>query len=376
MKKIYFPNLNGLRFFFATFVILGHVEQIKSSLGLSNLSHISFFNFAGPLSVTFFFVLSGFLITYLLLEEINVFNTVNIRAFIWRRILRIWPLYYLLTFLGFFVLPNIDFFYINDTLHHELYENYYTNLGLFLLILPNIATIHFNEIPYISQAWSIGVEEQFYLLWPFLMYIKTNRIITILVLIFIYLFFNSFGVPFLQEQFGDHQVVKILKSLFRDFKFNSMAIGGVFAYLLHTNSKYLKLLFHKIVEVPTYLLIVFFVFIKGIYLPHIHTEFYSVLGGILIINMAANPKRLFSLENKLFNFLGKVSYGLYMLHYMAIVIVLKIMLLLNIPTNFGLDHILSVLLTIFIAWLSYEYFEKFFIKRKKKYTKIKSGAEI
>lgn len=68
MKKVYFPNLNGLRFVAAFMVIIHHVEQFKNLFGLENIFHKSpFISIVGKLGVILFFVLSGFLITYLLL---------------------------------------------------------------------------------------------------------------------------------------------------------------------------------------------------------------------------------------------------------------------------------------------------------------------
>jgi peptidoglycan/LPS O-acetylase OafA/YrhL len=84
MNKVYFPNLNGLRFFAAFSVMLYHFF----GEGLIN----------GHYGVVLFFVLSGFLITYLLFEEKEKFGKIEIKKFYFRRILRIWPLYYLVYF--------------------------------------------------------------------------------------------------------------------------------------------------------------------------------------------------------------------------------------------------------------------------------------
>ena len=69
-QKIYFPNLNGLRFIAAFLVIIHHIEQIKSLSKIENYwETIPFIGIIGKLGVVLFFVLSGFLITYLLLAE-------------------------------------------------------------------------------------------------------------------------------------------------------------------------------------------------------------------------------------------------------------------------------------------------------------------
>ena len=100
----YFKGLSTLRFFAAYFVVLHHAEEIRKKYELIHLKDYSLFR-NGSLAVTFFFVLSGFLITYLLLKEQKRTNTVAINKFYIRRVLRIWPLYFLLVFLGTIVIP-------------------------------------------------------------------------------------------------------------------------------------------------------------------------------------------------------------------------------------------------------------------------------
>ena len=73
---VYFPGLNTLRFVAAYIVIVYHIEIIKDNQHLSNLSHNKAINDMGKLGVVLFFVLSGFLITYLLLAEKKLYNTI------------------------------------------------------------------------------------------------------------------------------------------------------------------------------------------------------------------------------------------------------------------------------------------------------------
>ena len=92
---VHFPGLNGLRFWAAFAVFLYHVEWFKARMGWPNLmGEFPFWGRLGPIGVICFFSLSGFLITYLLLEELRYTDTVRVRNFYLRRILRIWPLYY------------------------------------------------------------------------------------------------------------------------------------------------------------------------------------------------------------------------------------------------------------------------------------------
>ena len=102
----HFKGLDSLRFFAAYLVVIHHAEQIRMTYGLFNLKQYSLFN-NGGLAVTFFFVLSGFLISYLLLKEQFGKGTISVKKFYFRRVLRIWPLYFLLILIGTLLLPYI-----------------------------------------------------------------------------------------------------------------------------------------------------------------------------------------------------------------------------------------------------------------------------
>ncbi len=95
-----------------------------------------------------------------------------------------------------------------------------------------------------------------------------------------------------------------------------------------------------------------------------------MLFGVIILNAATNPKNILKLENPLLNFLGRISYGLYMYHSVIIVLVL---ILIKDSFSDPLIHIISIALTIIIAALSYKYFEYPFIKMKRPFSKIMSG---
>ncbi len=93
--KVYFKNLDGLRFIAALLVLIHHAEFFKQDAveGVSAV-YYEYTKHFGLLGVNLFFVLSGFLISYLLMEEQRRTNTINIKNFYIRRILRIWPLYF------------------------------------------------------------------------------------------------------------------------------------------------------------------------------------------------------------------------------------------------------------------------------------------
>jgi peptidoglycan/LPS O-acetylase OafA/YrhL len=108
-------------------------------------------------------------------------------------------------------------------------------------------------------------------------------------------------------------------------------------------------------------------------------ELISLVVCGLILNIASNPSTLISLENGLFAYLGKLSYGLYMYHLFAVVLVLKALPMLlplqELPTWIGYPLTLGsiLILTTGISELSYRYFESYFLRKKVKFSKVLSG---
>ena len=372
LNKIYFPNLNGIRFIAAFAVIIHHIEQIKNILGYPSSWSNPIIEQIGPLGVILFFVLSGFLITYLLLVEEKQTKTISIKAFYLRRILRIWPLYYLIVLISFFVLSRISFFNLGEwsTL---VFDNFAIKLLLFFLFLPNVALMIFQPIPYASQTWSVGVEEQFYFVWPLLIkYVKNKK----RVLYFIITFYLIVKLPlfyFFENKLFWNANLEIIKNIFNSFSIDCMAIGGLFAIFLFEQNNILKFFYAKYVQLATLFILLVFI-LKGIKVPYINYEFYAVLFGVLILNLAANKKVILNLENKLLHYLGKISYGLYMYHVIAIMITLKTLYHFNI-SNVYIQILSASILTILIASISYKYVESYFIKKKTSFSQIVSGEE-
>ncbi|MDU1889837.1 MAG: acyltransferase [Dysgonomonas sp.] len=363
-QTVYFPNLNALRFIAAFVVIVHHMEQIKAIWGISY--HYEKTILAGPLGVTLFFVLSGYLITYLLLVEERNTNTISIKDFYVRRVLRIWPLYYIIIGLAFLVLHKLPFFELVPIEHGEAFC-----LVLFLLFLPNVVPLFCGNLPYVSHTWSIGVEEQFYLIWPILMKFSKNKKYALFAVIIIYLGIKYILFPILNYYDLMNLFLSGIQSVWNYFYIDCMAIGGLFALMLYEKHKILKFLFSPFIKwgipILTCILILY-----RFQLPVLHHEFYAVLFGIIILNMSANPKPPINLENKVLNYLGKISYGLYMYHPIAIVIIVKSLASLSIY-NFFLQLFLCTALTVLFASLSYHLIEKRFIKLKTRFSKVVSG---
>ena len=361
-----------MRFIAAFLVIIHHVEQIKAMSKIENYwGTSSFIGIIGKLGVVLFFVLSGFLITYLLLSEEYSFKKISIRSFYMRRVLRIWPLYFLIIILAFFILPNFKIFLFPDYGKEIIYSNLLLKLFLYAIFFPNLVLSLLGVIPYASHTWSIGTEEQFYLVWPLLLrYIKKYRISLMLIIIITYL-----GIKlFLGSSFANFiPYYSVIKSFWNSFPIDCMAIGGLYSILLFQKKKLLKyILRNDLFYISIFLVSV--LMIKGVYIPYIHYEFYSVFFGLIIINFSANEKIKISLENRVLNYLGNISYGLYMFHPIGIILAITISTSLGFNTNWML-YPLSLIITIIIAGLSYRYFESFFLKFKNRFSKILSGNE-
>ena len=371
LVKIYFENLNAIRFIAAFLVIIHHIEQFKSLLHLPNYFNHVFISIIGKLGVVMFFVLSGFLISYLLFKEQEVTGTISVKDFYIRRILRIWPLYFLIVLSAFFVFPFIDFLTLDKFPKSVVWHGLVYKLALYALFLPNVVLNLLGAVPYASQTWSIGAEEQFYLVWPGLNKMVKNKWLLMFSVIFFYLLVK-FSAHYILPT---GRVLTVFNGFWDSTPIDCMAIGGIFAVIVNENSVFSiavkKVLFSKPVQWIT-LLVTLVMVIKGIHIPYFHYEAYAVLFGVLICNLAANEQRIFSMENAWTNYLGKISYGMYMYHSIAIVFSIRLLLKLDMMQNFVL-YLLVFTLVIMFSTISYDFFEKKFINRKAKYSKLISG---
>jgi len=379
IDRVYFPNLNGLRFIAALVVIIHHIEQQKADYALPNHFGNPTIQLFGELGVVLFFVLSGFLITYLLLEEERTTGTIGIRNFYVRRILRIWPLYFLIVILGLLILPNLHIFDVPGYDKATVYRHLFSKIIFYIFFLPNLVSPLLGIVPYSAHTWSIGTEEQFYLTWPVILKsVKKYRLMLMFAIVGGYLLFArtlySSRTDFLP--FKD-----ALSAFWPTFSIDCMAIGGFFAIILYTKNPLLKFfrnkyLFYFVLGLTITLLY------KGIYFPiltvdhikfqYLYKEFYALWFGIIILNFASNPEIFINLEAKPFKYLGKISYGLYMYQPLGIALAFQIALLF--PQVFNLIlYALSMAFTVGIAALSYKYFEAYFLKFKGKFSTLVSG---
>jgi peptidoglycan/LPS O-acetylase OafA/YrhL len=166
--KKHFHTFDALRFFAFLKVFLLHVPIIA-------FPFFSYLKNGGGIGVIFFFVLSGFLITYLLLTEKQSAGTIDLRYFFFRRILRIWPLYYLMAGFAFLTPWILSFIHLAHS-----NEGYQPNWLFSLTFLENYKMILTRDHPNVSPlgvTWSLCIEEHFYIVWGLLLfYLKIEKI--------------------------------------------------------------------------------------------------------------------------------------------------------------------------------------------------------
>jgi peptidoglycan/LPS O-acetylase OafA/YrhL len=379
MQRIYFPGLNGLRFLAASAVIITHVELLKGVLGLpNNWTNPVLFNLGG-LGVYFFFVLSGFLITYLLLSEKKISGHISIKKFYLRRIFRIWPIYYLLVLLAFFVFPHIPILHL-DYFDRMLQHDFYIKLILFLLIFPNLALAIYPHasVPHAGHSWSIGVEEQFYIVWPWIIR-KARNILRTIIFIGIGIVVFKMLVLAACHFFPASRTLQVVKEFVAMTKMECMAIGGAGACIMFGKmERWIKIIYNPWVQAVSYAVIPLLIYFLPASLQDGEHILFSFAFLVIIINVATNPSSFLKLENRALNFLGTISYGMYMYHMFVIVLVIRL------TTYSGVKGIVtqnifyysgSFLGTILVSAISYYFFEKYFLRLNRRSKVVESGFD-
>lgn len=349
--RVQFPGLNTIRFYAALAVVIDHIgAQFPPDQKLFRFIN-SFFPEAQN-AVNLFFVLSGFLITYLLLHERTITDKINIKNFYVRRTLRIWPLYYWVALSGLVIFPMV----FGSNYPITGLPGY--KLALAFCLLPNFAWLSGPMI----HLWSIGVEEQFYAVWPWVNRDDT----TILRVSFGIIIIKLLTTPAILSFSDGKTAVIFLYSL----RFECMAIGALGAYLYSKKADYLKWVYHPWVQI---LALVAFVYLDIFDLPvnTYNIVWASLVYLVLIMNVATNQRSLLKLNFGPFEKLGEVSYGLYLYHFP----VLYLIYFVTHHVGFGRIWtspfwllIITVVSTWAIAALSYRWFETPFLNLKRKFT--------
>ncbi|WP_029272086.1 acyltransferase [Flavobacterium sp. KJJ] len=374
IKKIHFANLNTLRFIAAFLVVIAHTEQIKMAKGLPNIYNIPFVEIMGSLSVDLFFVLSGFLITSLLFIEKETPSGISIKKFIIRRLLRIWPLYFIIMILGFFIMPQFQDLKIGSPFVN-VHDDFASNIILYVLFLPHIQSIIIGPILYCVQAWSIGIEEQFYIFWPFVVKKFNQRKIVV----FIIAFTVAYLLICVFLSFATHNQTLINKFSFNTLfntniifrhrlKFDCLLIGALFA-IVHTKINDESFILNKYFQIFIYLLEVVLL-ISGNDFHGFFWEIHAVLYGFIILNLVRTKTSIFNIDYPVFDYLGKISYGVYMYHVLIINLVLTFLYKVDLLI---VAYPIIFILVILISGLSYRFIEGYFLTKKKDFSVISTG---
>jgi len=329
----------------------------------------------GDKAVSLFFVLSGFLISYLLLAEIAKKNRISLRKFYVRRALRIWPVYYLVFGIAFFVLPRYSDIGVLNVVPSE---HYGMVLMAYILIFPNLLRASSTKLLGASQAWSVGVEEQFYLIWPILVQLFHRAFVPFIVAL-IALKFSLQGLfGFLAEYYvgsGTREVFLKIEVIWQLFQIEQMCVGALGAYYFW---KYQDLFQHwlskKGIWVIALCLLVLLLVFEITFMGSSLLE--ALVFLILILNVSLNPEFPVSLKARFWDKLGNLSYGIYMYHTIAIVLVLTVFKNWSWESNWPLNlflYPLSFLLTLLMAKVSYSFIEKPILELKKRFQVLKTA---
>jgi peptidoglycan/LPS O-acetylase OafA/YrhL len=376
-RRVFFPNLDGLRFIAFLIVFLQHgFGETAQKIGnhrsvLAEIKNRAFS--AGDVGVSVFFVLSGFLITYLILCEIEWTSKLNVWAFYMRRLLRIWPLYYLTLAFGFWAYPlakSVLGFSSYVQTGNPLY--YIVFLGNFdvIRLAPGTGAMSTNI------TWSVAIEEQFYLVWPLLLCYTPRRL-------YKYLF------PAIIAASGLYRLLHLHDQ--RILYFHSMsavsdlALGGTVAYLSFVAPTFRSMfqMLKRRTIILTYIGGVSMILLDrylftNVLACSVQRLVFGLFYAFVILEQNYAEGSLLKLSRlKGVSLLGRYTYGLYLLHPIALTACDVALRLARISTDSITCGILrgfvALAASVALSRVSYHLYEKRFLILKKQFAYIQSG---
>ncbi len=350
IDRIHFHTFDSLRFLSFLLVFLRHSPVPEDSI-------LYYFSHEGGIGVSFFFVLSGFLITYILiLEKLNNQGKIPLKKFFKRRILRIWPLYYAMVIFAMctpFILGFFNISYSN--------EGYQPNWFFTLTFLENYVAMFKGQLPNVAPLtviWSLCVEEHFYIFWGLAFYFISLKNVPKLLL-------GCIIFSFLMQIIYEKYEINTL-DLFTNIHY--FAFGAIPAYLF----VFKKDIIEKLSQIPAVYKYFYAVSIIGVIVIVSNTNVIpdlkvgSLLFSILfwgLILCTLGEKNVFKISDKsILAKLGKYTYGLYLIHTICISLFIKIGS--KYEMNWIIITLLSFVSTVIFSALSYHFFEKQFLKLK------------
>lgn len=362
----YFRQLDGLRAIAVSLVLLDHFTRIHYWVRIS----------IGTLGVHLFFVLSGFLITSILLQSRTTIEarsssiSFSMRQFYIRRFLRIFPIYYLTLLITYCL--NMD--HARAAICWNV--SYMSNLCL--------AIKGGEALGLLSHFWSLSVEEQFYIFWPCLILCLPSRKMVPLVLMIIslgplYRVLIPHCVDFTNSRISPMRVILQQTPGCLDL----LGMGALSAYIVSKRKLYSSWKARYsgwTVALGSLLLTVSLTcwyFENTLYLHFILEPFAAALVSSWLIIKAVEGfggAVGATLSNKYVVYVGRISYGIYVIHFPMKYYVERLTTAVHVVHTPGIIPVLNTVGTICLSALSWHFFEHPINKLKEKFSYIESVA--
>jgi peptidoglycan/LPS O-acetylase OafA/YrhL len=335
----YMPQLDALRALAVLAVMVHHFLPVDHYLPPDYVT-------LGFLAVRLFFVLSGFLITGILLNYRNDEPGNALRRFYLRRVLRIFPIYYLTLFVALAL--NVRSIQQGAFWHLTYLSNY-------------VAPFHPEWMGPASHFWTLAVEEQFYFVWPFIMLFVPRRHLTktIIATIALAVLFRVFTLFVLRVSID-------ITGIFTFAILDSLG-GGALLALFHYDER----LRTRLPSLMKWFLIAGLGILTLTTLLYIYNRGYRILHSLLalgisfvfvvLIEKAARGfkgKAKTIMENPALLYVGKISYGLYVYHNFMLAIVLYYLLKRTAVPDYRLVAVLATVSTFAVAMISWHLLER------------------
>jgi peptidoglycan/LPS O-acetylase OafA/YrhL len=373
-ERFYAPALDGLRFLAFFTVFLHHVSADLNRWPLFKLPVMSWIGKFGWAGVDLFLCLSGFLITRLLILEWQKAGELRIGAFYLRRALRIWPLYFAVVAIAFFVLPvyaprGLE---LSPAQHAAMVENHGWSFPLFLANW-TIGLEGYTPTALLSPLWTVSLEEQFYLFWPWVVLLCLKRGFRISYACLTMLVF-TLVVRLLFVEWG-YKPIFVWTNTFS--RLDPLALGS----LLGTNEVFAWMRKRGTLASIVALAVSIVAFALIEHGGNIRTQTKTMgwqfaltaLASMLMVVacMAKGPFSWF-LSRSFLRYSGKISYGLYVFHFAALRMIDRGVHKSVLTLAPGLVALGGLCAAYALSVLSYELYERWFLRFKERWAVVRT----